>query len=101
MTTVNPAGHPAHRAGNDSTAHAVRRLSAETKPALKATGFFICLASVVAVLIASIVVGDDDGHADYFRADKAWPYLVVLTVGHMISRGLARPGSRDSYDDNR
>ncbi|MFI1726468.1 hypothetical protein [Streptomyces sp. NPDC020489] len=100
MTTI-PAGNPAHRAGNDSTAHQTRRLSTETKSALKTTEFFIYLASVVAVLIASMVVGDDDGHADYFRADTAWLYIVILTVGYMISRGLAKSGSRDPYDDNR
>lgn len=44
-----------------------------------------------------MVVGDDDGHADYFRADKAWLYIMVLTVGYMISRGLAKSGSRDPY----
>ncbi|MEU9443102.1 hypothetical protein AB0D42_19685 [Streptomyces sp. NPDC048304] len=53
------------------------------------------------MLIASMVVGDDDGHANYFRADKAWLYIVILTVGYMISRGLAKSGGRDSYDDNR
>jgi hypothetical protein len=53
------------------------------------------------VLIASMVVGDDDVHADYFRADQAWPHIVILTVGYMISRGLAKFSSRDPYDDNR
>ncbi|MGW0425230.1 hypothetical protein [Streptomyces sp. NPDC003015] len=101
MTTMNPAGNPAHRGGDDSTAHPARRLSTETKSALKSTEFFIYLASVVAVLIASMVVGNDDGHADYFRADRAWLYIVILTVGYMISRGLAKSGSRDPYDDNR
>jgi hypothetical protein len=99
MSTMNPAGNPAHHAGSGPTAHSTRRLSTETKSALKTTEFFIYLASVVAVLIASMVVGDDDGHADYFRADKAWLYIVILTVGYMISRGLAKSGSRDPYED--
>ncbi|MGA5171348.1 MULTISPECIES: hypothetical protein [Streptomyces] len=45
---------------------------------------------MVAVLIASMVVGTEAGHTDYFRADKAWLYIVILTVGYMISRGLAK-----------
>ncbi|HZF92598.1 MAG TPA: hypothetical protein VE614_30300, partial [Streptomyces sp.] len=61
---------------------------------------FIYLASVVAVLIASMVVGTEEGHTDYFRADKAWLYIVILTVGYMISRGLAKSGSRDPYDES-
>ncbi|MFF3343679.1 hypothetical protein [Streptomyces flavidovirens] len=60
----------------------------------KTIEFFIYLASVVAVLIASMVVGTEEGHTDYFRADKAWLYIVILIVGYMISRGLAN-GSRD------
>ncbi|MGW0552187.1 hypothetical protein [Streptomyces altiplanensis] len=76
-----------------------RRLSAETKSALKATKFFICLASVVAVLIASMAVGTEEGRA-YFRADQAWWYIVILAVGYMISRGLAKSGSRDPYDES-
>ncbi|MET9438077.1 hypothetical protein [Streptomyces sp. NPDC006551] len=62
--------------------------------------FFIYLASVVAVLIASMVVGTGEGHTDYFRADEAWLYIVILTVGYMISRGLAKSGSRDPYDES-
>lgn len=50
------------------------------------------------LLIASAAVGSEDGHADYFRADTAWLYIVILTVGYMISRGLAKSGSRDPYD---
>jgi hypothetical protein len=26
-------------------------------------------------------------------------YVTLLTIGHMIGRGLAKSGSRDSYDD--
>lgn len=75
-----------------------RRLSTETKASFKTTEFFIYLAAVVGVLIASQMVGAEDGHGDYFRADRAWLYIVILTVGYMISRGLAKSGSRERYD---
>ena len=26
-----------------------------------------------------------------FRADRAWFYLVLLSIGYMVSRGLASP----------
>ncbi|MFD3549191.1 hypothetical protein ACFWUW_26910 [Streptomyces sp. NPDC058655] len=98
MSTANP-GTPGHRAdGGDVSGHGTRRLSTETKSALKTTEFFAYIASVVAVLIASMVVGTEEGHGDYFRADTAWLYIVILTVGYMISRGLAKSGSRDHYD---
>ncbi|MFD9359972.1 hypothetical protein [Streptomyces sp. NPDC060031] len=86
-------------AGADVSGHGTRRLSTETKSALKTTEFFVYIACVIAVLIASMVVGTDDSHLDYFRADKAWLYIVLLTFGYMISRGLAKSGSRDRYDD--
>ncbi|MFC9292143.1 hypothetical protein [Streptomyces sp. NPDC057052] len=99
MSAANPIGNAGSRTGDGASAHRPRRLSTETKAAFKTTEFFAYLAAVVAVLIASMVVGDDEGHADYFRADKAWLYIVILTVGYMISRGLAKSGSRDPYDD--
>ncbi|MFI8199476.1 hypothetical protein ACIF6K_23545 [Streptomyces sp. NPDC085942] len=101
MSTTDSTGNPAHHAGTAAAvAHRPRRLSTETKSALKTTEFFIYLASVAAVLIASAMVGSEDGHADYFRADKAWLYVVILTVGYMVSRGLAKSGSRDPYNDS-
>ena len=39
-----------------------------------------------------------DGHGDYFQADKAWLYIVILSVGYMVSRGLAKSGTRH-HDD--
>ncbi|CQR59513.1 hypothetical protein [Streptomyces leeuwenhoekii] len=101
MSAVNPVGNVGHHTGTDAVTHRPRRLSTETKAAFKTTEFFAYIAAVVAVLIASMVVGDDEGHADYFRADKAWLYIVILTVGYMISRGLAKSGSRDPYDESR
>ncbi len=35
-----------------------------------------------------------------FGAQEAWFYVTLLTIGYMISRGLAKSGSRDFYDDN-
>jgi hypothetical protein len=77
-----------------------RRSATETKASFKTTEFLAYVVAVVAVLIASAAVGSEDGHADYFRADKAWLYVVVLTVGYLISRGLAKSGSREPYDNH-
>ncbi|MFD3697984.1 hypothetical protein ACFWUZ_17930 [Streptomyces sp. NPDC058646] len=102
MTTPAPGGTPSGRptTSTDVSGHGThtRRLSTETKSALKTTEFFVYIACVIAVLIASMVVGTEDDHRDYFRADTAWLYIVILTFGYMISRGLAKSGSRDHYD---
>ena len=75
-----------------------RRLSTETKASFKTTEFFAYLGAVVGVLMASQFVGAEDGHDDYFRADRAWFYVVLLTIGYMVARGIAKSGSRDFYD---
>jgi len=75
-----------------------RRLTTETKAAYKTTEFMVYIVAVVGVLLASNLVGTEDNHADYFRADRAWFYIVLLTIGYMISRGLAKAGSRDTYN---
>jgi hypothetical protein len=90
----------------DATATAVqaehgrplRRLSTETKSAFKTTEFVIYVVAVLGVLLASLLVKHTSGHLDYFRADKAWFYIVLLTIGYLGSRGLAKSGSRDHHN---
>ena len=77
-----------------------RRLSTETKDGYKTTEFIAFVAAVVGVLVASYLVQTNDNHDDYFRADEAWFYVVLLTVGYMVSRGLAKSGSREPYDED-
>ena len=78
-----------------------RRLVTETKTAFKTTEFFAYLAAVVGLLIAGNVVEGQEGGTDYFAADKVWLYITLLTVGYMISRGLAKAGSSQPYDEDR
>ena len=75
----------------------------ETKPAFKTTELIIYVVAVLGVLIASQVVGDranNDG-SDIFAADKAWWYITLLTIGYLVSRGLAKAGSRSNDADPR
>ena len=43
---------------------------------------------------------EDEGGDDFFQADKAWLYITILTFGYMVSRGLAKAGSREPYSDH-
>jgi hypothetical protein len=79
----------------------VRRLSTETKASFKTSEFFAYLAVVVGLLIAGNAVEGQEGGTDYFAADKVWLYITLLTIGYMVSRGLAKAGSREPYDDDR
>ena len=49
---------------------------------------------LIGVLVASAVVDSED-----FGAQDAWFLVTLLTIGYMVSRGLAKSGSRDFYDD--
>ena len=107
MTTTNSPG-PVHRAdapntyGVPANAQPTRVATAprghETQASFKTTEFIVFVVATVGVLLASYLVQETDGRADYFPADKAWLYVVILGVGYMISRGLAKSGSRH-HDD--
>lgn len=71
-----------------------RRVTTETKASFKTTEFFAYVAAVIGVLIASAMVDVTD-----FGAQEAWFYITLLTIGYMVSRGLAKAGSSDPYDD--
>ena len=71
-----------------------RRPARETKPSFKTTELIVYLLSVFGVLIASWVVDvRPDGQG--FSAYQGWFLVTLLTIGYLISRGLAKSGSRD------
>jgi hypothetical protein len=76
-----------------------RRLATETKAAFKTTEFFAFAAVLAGILISAAVV--DESNAGGLGAKQAWLYATILTVGYMDSRGLAKSGSSDPYDDER
>jgi hypothetical protein len=104
MTDTRPSSEPtssprdvqARRTGGNV---APRRLSTETKASFKTTELWIYLLAVAGVLLASYLVDSNGGRRDDFRADQAWLYIVILTIGYLGSRGLAKSGSRDHYDN--
>jgi hypothetical protein len=79
------------------TGGATRR-STETKAAFKTTELIAYVAAVVAVLIAGMIVDESD--AGGLGGRQVWLYVTILTVGYMLSRGLAKSGSRDPYWDD-
>ena len=96
-------GTGARSTARDTARHTTDRRTTETKAAFKTTEFMAYVAVLVGILIAGLVV--DDGGAGAFGAEKVWLFATILTVGYMLSRGLAKSGSRDPYtvdrDDNR
>jgi hypothetical protein len=73
-----------------------RRLTTETKHAVKTTEFYAYVVTFALILIAGAQISEKN-NVDAFRADKVWLYITILTVGYMVSRGLAKSGSSDPY----
>jgi hypothetical protein len=108
VTYANPSSESSTAATSTTTSQRPReitvRKSTETKAAFKTTEFIAYLGCVVAIAVMSLVVGDDtnaggSGGEDYFLADKAMLLITIVTVGYLLSRGLAKSGSREPYDD--
>jgi hypothetical protein len=74
----------------------------ETKPAVKTTELIAYLLTVAGVLIASAVI-DENQDGQGFGAERAWLYITMLTIGYLVSRGLAKAGSyeKDTSDSRR
>jgi hypothetical protein len=71
-----------------------RRVARETKPSFKTTELIVYVLAVIGVLIASWVTDvNEDGQR--FSAYNGWFLVTLLTIGYLISRGLAKSGSRD------
>jgi hypothetical protein len=81
-----------------------QRLSTETKGSTKTSELYVFIAVVVGILIAAAVIKGGDstgagngGGGDEFIARQAWLYVSIVTAGYLVSRGLAKSGSREPY----
>ena len=59
----------------------------ETKLSLKTTEFWAMVGMIVAILIASAV-------SDSLNDVRAWTLVAAVAIGYMLSRGLAKSGSK-------
>jgi hypothetical protein len=87
-------------AGTARPTNTVRRLATETKAAFKTTELYAYVVVLVGVLIAAAATKAGNGHDDRFIAKEAWLFVTILTVGYLVSRGLAKSGSREPYADD-
>jgi hypothetical protein len=75
----------------------IQRLTTETKSFFKTSEFVAYAIVFIGILIAANSIENAEGGRDFFTADKAWFYITLLTIGYMVSRGLAKAGVRDPY----
>jgi hypothetical protein len=69
-----------------------RQLASESKPFFLTSEFWAFAIAALAVLIAGAISGDEV--EDAFNANRVWLYITILTAAYILSRGLARAGTR-------
>jgi hypothetical protein len=77
-------------ASRPTNRHQGRRTFTETKVGFKTTEFLLTLAAIAAILVA-VYVGDADL--------DAWRYASWVAAAYIVSRGLAKLGTREPYTD--
>jgi hypothetical protein len=91
------------RTDNNGSSHfgrVARRLVTETKQAFKTTEFWAMVGLIVAILFCAAVINGGDNGTDEFIARQAWLYVSILGGAYFISRGLAKSGSAQPYDED-
>jgi hypothetical protein len=84
----------AHVTDGYANTTATRRITTETKSSYKTTELIAYVVAVIGVLIAAAITDNSD-----FGTQEAWFYVTLLTIGYMVSRGLAKSGSREPFDN--
>ena len=77
----------AERSRTSALSSVTRRTSDETKHSLKTTEFWAMAGVIAAILIASAV-------SDSLGDVRAWTLVAAVAIGYMISRGLAKSGTK-------
>ena len=89
----------ADRIRMDAAPRTTRAVGDETKLSLKTTEFWAMAGLIVAILAAS-------AYSDSLGDVRAWTLVAAIGIGYMISRGLAKAGTKyaggeDPLNNNR
>jgi hypothetical protein len=71
-----------------------RRTFTEAKNGFKTSEFYMMVLAIVAVLVATYADGDDT-----LTQNDGWRYAAWIAVAYIVSRGLAKLGTREPYTD--
>lgn len=70
-----------------------RRTFTETRLGFKTTEFWVMIVAVAGILISTYA--DDDT----LSRQDGWLFVSIVVAAYVISRGLAKLGTREPYDD--
>jgi hypothetical protein len=97
MTDMTTGAAGTRRGGGALSRSRSERLSTETRRAFTTTEFWVYIAASAGILIAGLVTSAGDGADDRLPAKQAWLYFAIVTAAYLVSRGLAKSGSREPY----
>ena len=86
------ATETAERRRMNASSSEARRTHDETKLSLKTTEFWAMVGVIAAILVATWV-------SDSLDDVRAWTLVAAVAIGYMISRGLAKAGSKYTGGD--
>jgi hypothetical protein len=100
MTSSQP--HVGNDTGYDTgfevrgTGRTDRHTYTETKLGTKTTEFYVMIVAIAGILIGAFRSGDDS-----FSVAEGFQYATFVAVAYIISRGLAKLGTREPYTEDR
>jgi hypothetical protein len=71
----------------------------ETKEFFKTSEFVVWGLTVLAILIAGAVIGNDGGADDNLKAGLVWTLVAATSIGYIVSRGISKAGARRGYGE--
>jgi hypothetical protein len=91
----NDNGYQVRDAGRTER-DAERHTYTETKLGTKTTEFYVMIVAIAGILIGAFRSGDDS-----FSVAEGFQYATFVAVAYIISRGLAKLGTREPYTEDR
>ena len=90
------AGERAQKTGGTAARHVK---TPETKEFFKTSEFVVWGLTVLAILIAGAVIGNDGGADDNLKASLVWTLVAATSIGYIVSRGISKAGARRGYGE--
>ena len=90
-TTTDARDMPYAPARTETT----RRTFTETKLGAKTSEFYMALLAIAGILVATYSDNDDS-----LTAERGYQYAAFVAVAYIVSRGLAKLGTREPYTED-
>ena len=85
---------PTH-SGDRPVARPERRTFTETKLGAKTSEFYLTIIAIAGILFATYIESDDS-----LVLDDGWRMASFVAIAYIISRGLAKLGTREPYTED-